>query len=86
MDRTYIAPHLSAREKIKAGLFLLFDAGFFLLGIGLPALVLNFFSPNLPRRWKLGNALVLLLLLGLIAAIPLSIMRCSRVTPGITWR
>jgi hypothetical protein len=71
IDRSYIAPQLSAREKMVAGLFTMLDAGFLLLAIGTSILVCNMFSRSYPRRAKAINALVLLgglaLLAGLVA-------------------
>ena len=69
MDRDYVAPQLTARETIVAGVYLVFDVLLFLLVIGIPVLIANLFSPIFPRRWKLGNALGLLLFLGILAAL-----------------
>ena len=66
IDKSYIAPHLSIREKIVAGAFITLDVGFLLFGIGTSVLVCNLFSPTYPRKAKLVNGL---LLFGWVAAI-----------------
>jgi uncharacterized membrane protein YqjE len=69
MDKSYIAPQLTAREKVIAGTFTLLATGFFLFAIGIPILILNLFSPTYPWRGKVVNIAVLLAGLGLVGAI-----------------
>jgi hypothetical protein len=73
IDKSYIAPQLTVREKIIAGMFVLLDVGVLFVGLGVPILVSNLFSPTLPWKWKLGNILALLVITVFIGAIPLSI-------------
>jgi len=73
VDRDYIAPQLGAREMVAAAAYVVFDTLFYLLIIGVPALVINFFSPTFPRRWKLGNALTLLAFL-LLLSVPVALV------------
>ena len=69
LDRDYIAPQLTVRETVVAGAYVLADMFLLLFFIGIPALIANFFSPVFPRRWKLWNALSLLIPLALLGAI-----------------
>ena len=69
MDMEQSAPQLSVRETLVAGTHLVLDTLFLLLIVGVPVLVANLFSPTLPVRFKLGNVVGLLALLGLPAAI-----------------
>ncbi len=69
MDRDHIAPQLTVRETIVAGTHLVLDTLFFLLVVGIPVLIANLFSPTFPRRWKLGNAVGLLVLLSVPGAV-----------------
>jgi hypothetical protein len=73
MDKDYIAPQLSAREMVAAAAYVVLDTLFYLLIIGVPALVINFFSPSFPRRWKLGNALAVLAFL-LLLSVPIALI------------
>ena len=77
MDRDYIAPQLTVRETIVAGAYVLMDVFLLLFFIGIPALIANFFSPVFPRRWKLWNALSLLVPLALLSAIIALIVRLA---------
>jgi hypothetical protein len=69
VDRDYIAPQLTVREMLVAGTYVMVDMFLLLFVIGIPALIANFFSPVFPRRWKLWNALALLIPLVLVGAI-----------------
>jgi hypothetical protein len=69
MDRDYIAPQLTWRETIVAGTYVILDVFLLLLIIAIPTLAANLFSPTFPKKWKLGNALALLLILALAGAI-----------------
>ena len=69
MERECSAPQLTVREGIVAGTHLVLDTLLLLLVIGIPVLVANLFSPTFPHRWKLGNALLLFLLLSLPGAL-----------------
>ena len=69
MDKSYIAPQMTVRETIAAGMYVTLDTLFLLFFVGLPALATNLFSPSFPRRWKLGNAMALLLPFALLSAI-----------------
>lgn len=69
VDRSYIAPQLTPREKLVAGAFVVLDTCFFLFGIGTSVLVYNLFSETFPRREKLVDAGVLLAGFALIAAV-----------------
>ena len=79
IDKSYIAPQLSIRQKIVAGAFITLDVGFLLFGIGTSVLVWNLFSPTYPRKAKLVNGLLLLAWLagfgGLIALLVSWIVR-----------
>jgi len=68
IDRSYIAPQLSAREKVAAGAFTLLDVAILLFGIGTSMLVCNLFSDGYPRIAKLVNALVLIVGLAMLCA------------------
>ncbi len=68
IDRRYIAPQLSTKEKLVAGVFTALDLFLLLFVVGVPVLVLNVFSSTYPRREKAINACVLL---GVAAAIAL---------------
>ncbi len=74
-DKNYIAPQLTVREKLTAGVFILLDTGFVLFGLGIPILVSNLFSPTYPRRDKLINALILSLGLIIIVTVLTLIIR-----------
>ena len=77
MDKDYIAPQLTVRETIVAGAYVLVDMFLLLVFLGIPALISNFFSPVFPRRWKLWNALSLLIPLALLGAIIALIVRLA---------
>lgn len=69
IDKTYIAPQLTVREKAVTGLYTLLDLSFFLYVLGTAFLVFNLFSPTYPWRHKLVNLTLLLIGLALIGAI-----------------
>ncbi len=69
MDRDYIAPQLTVRETIVAGIHLVLATLLLLLVIGIPVLIANLSSPTFPPRWKLSNVVGLLLLLSVPGAV-----------------
>jgi hypothetical protein len=70
---------LTIRETIAAGTYVVFDMLCLFCVVAFPALVANLFSPAFPRRWKVGNALTVLLLLALAgAAVALPIVLIAR--------
>ena len=75
VDRSYIAPQLTWREKLVAGTYTLLDIGFILWVIGLNVVIYNFFSRPYPLRAKAINALILLTGAALVAGIVLLIVR-----------
>jgi len=73
IDKSYIAPQLSIREKMVAGVFTLLDLLFLLFGIGTSVLVWNLFSPTYPREAKLINGMFLIAWL-LTFSIPIALL------------
>ncbi len=69
IDRRYIAPQLSTKEKLVAGAFTALDMFLLLFVIGVPVLVFNVFSPTYPRREKAINACVLLGVAAVVAVL-----------------
>mgnify|MGYP006301148995 CR=1 FL=1 len=77
MDRDQHS-QLTIRETVAAGTYVVLDMLCLFCVVAIPALVTNFFSPAFPRRWKVGNALTLLFLLVLAAAVALPILLIAR--------
>lgn len=75
LDRSYIAPQLTWREKLTAGAYTILDMWFILGIVGLNIVIYNFFSRSYPLRAKAINALVLLAAAALIAGAVLLIVR-----------
>lgn len=75
LDRSYIAPRLTWREKIVAGMYTLLDMVFILGVIGVSIALYNFFSPSYPLREKTVNAIILILVVLLVAGLAFLIVR-----------
>ncbi|MBN1580248.1 MAG: hypothetical protein JXA89_06065 [Anaerolineae bacterium] len=75
VDKSYVAPELTAREKVSAGLFTALNTVFFLYLLSGPILMHNLFSRTYPRRAKLINAILLLLGLALTSTIMALVLR-----------
>lgn len=75
LDRSYIAPQLTWREKIVAGMYTLLDMIFILGVIGVSIALYNFFSPSYPLREKTVNAIILILVVALVAGLAFLIVR-----------
>ena len=75
LDRSYVAPALTAREKVTAGLFTALNTVFFLYLLSGPILMYNLFSRTYPRRAKLVNAILLSLGLAFTSTIIALILR-----------
>jgi hypothetical protein len=75
VDRSYVAPQLTAREKVTAGLFTAFNTVLFLYLLSGPILMHNLFSRHYPRRAKLINAMLLLLGLAVTTTVMALILR-----------
>ncbi len=75
LDRSYIAPQLTWREKLIAGIYTVLDMVFILGVIGVSIALYNFFSPSYPLREKTINAFILLIVLALVAGLAWLVMR-----------
>ena len=75
VDKSYVAPELTAREKVMAGFFTALNTVFFLYLLSGPILMHNLFSRTYPRRAKLINATLLLLGLALTSTVMAVILR-----------
>jgi hypothetical protein len=75
VDKSYVAPELTAREKVRAGFFTALNTVFFLSLLSGPILMHNLFSRTYPRRAKLVNGVLLLLGLALTSTILALILR-----------